>query len=122
MRHVRCTAARAMSTSLRTHAASCHSWIASLVLLAGCSSATDGPPVEPSFDSKADSFVDFSSAEDISFGDTVSGTFDQDFQFFIYRFDAAEGAALTAEVTHAGTSSSLNTTMYLYRLERGEDP
>lgn len=95
-----------------------------VVALGACSatSSESSELIEPSFDSKSDFFVDFAQADPIDFGDTVSGTFDRDLQFFMYTFEASEGAVITADITHAGSSSKLDTTMFLYRLRGGEEP
>jgi hypothetical protein len=86
--------------------------------LGGCAAeSTTDSIVEPSFDSKSDFFTDIAKSEPIAFGTTVTGAFERDFQFFAYTFRAREGAVVTAEVTHRGSASALDTTLFLYRLD-----
>ncbi|MGE0784192.1 MAG: hypothetical protein AB7S26_00790 [Sandaracinaceae bacterium] len=95
-----------------------------MLAVAGCMGAS--APVEPEFDgpgltAKADGFTHLDSAP-IEFGSAVTGEFTRDFQFFAYELSAREDAVLTAEVTRTGSSSRLDTTMFLYRLSDTEAP
>lgn len=93
-------------------------------LFVACTSQDDAGPqvVEPTLDGKADGFGDVEEGGQIDFGDEVRGAFDADFQFFVYRFFARSGAEVTAEVTQLGSSQGLDTTMFLYAMQDGEEP
>lgn len=82
----------------------------------------DDGVVEPNLDGKNDEFSGVENGGTISFGDAVTGTFDEDFQFFEYTFRAREDAELDIEITRTGSSRSLDTTLFLYRNEAGAAP
>jgi len=50
----------------------------------------------------------------LNFGAEATDEFDGDFQFHGYRFRAAAGATITADITHKGSSSKLDTTLFVY--------
>lgn len=83
--------------------------------------ASDGI-VEPSLDSKSDEFSGVENGGTLRFGEAVEGTFDQDFQFFEYTFRAREDAVLDIEITQAGSSRDLDTTLFLYRNDANGAP
>jgi len=97
--------------------------LAVALALTGCAadSISDGV-IEPSFDDKSDIYSDIAAAESLDFGDRAEGVFDRDLQFFAYKFHAADGAKVSAEVTQRGSSRDLDTTMFLYRLADGAHP
>jgi len=89
-----------------------------LLPLAACdqpADEADGGIVEPSVDGKSDEFSGVEDGGTIRFGETIDGTFDEDFQFFEYSFRAREDAVLDIEITQAGSSQGLDTTLFLYR-------
>lgn len=99
--------------------------ILALLPLAACDtqeSEQDAGVVEPSLDGKSDEFSGVENGGTISFGDEVRATFDEDFQFFEYTFRARENAQLDIEITQAGSSQGLDTTLFLYRNEAGASP
>ena len=77
--------------------------------------ASEDGVVEPSIDGKSDEFSGVEDRGTLRFGDTVDGTFDEDFQFFEYTFHARANAELDIEITQAGSSRDLDTTLFLYR-------
>ncbi len=77
--------------------------------------AVDAGVVEPSIDGKTDEFSGVENGGTLRFGETVDGAFDEDFQFFEYTFRAREDAQLDIEITQAGSSRDLDTTLFLYR-------
>lgn len=99
-------------------------FFACLLAFVGC--AAPGDLVEPEFEGpglagKADGFSNIDSTE-MRFGDELDGEFTRDFQYFAYEFEAREDAVIRAEVTQRGTSRSLDTTMFLYRLSATSEP
>ena len=61
----------------------------------------------------------------LNFGAETFEQFDGDFQFHGYRFKAVAGATITADITHKGSSSTLDTTLFVYGPRKtgfGEDP
>ncbi|MGH1344522.1 MAG: hypothetical protein ACRBN8_23385 [Nannocystales bacterium] len=87
--------------------------------LSACDSAPpssgDGGLVEPSLDGKNDEFNGVEDGGFIGFGDTPEQVFDADFQFYEYGFSARKNAVLDIEITQAGSSRGLDTTLFLYR-------
>ncbi len=99
--------------------------ILALLPLAACDqpeSGGDSGLVEPSLDGKSDEFSGVEDGGTLRFGETIDGTFDEDFQFFEYTFRAREDALLDIEVTRSGSSQGLDTTLFLYRNEPGAAP
>ncbi len=99
--------------------------LVALLPLAACDTtepAQDAGVVEPTIDGKNDEFSGVENGGTISFGDEVTGTFDEDFQFFEYTFRAREDAQLDIEITRTGSSQGLDTTLFLYRNEAGASP
>ena len=95
-----------------------------LLPLTACDSSepeADGV-VEPGLDGKMDEFSGVEDGGVLRFGETVDGVFDEDFQFFEYSFRAREDAVLHIEITRAGSSSDLDTTLFLYRNAPGSAP
>ncbi len=90
-----------------------------LLPLSACDPSAEGNPedgiVEPSIDGKSDEFDGVEDGGTIRFGESVDGSFNEDFQFFEYTFRARADAELDIEVTRAGSSSGLDTTLFLYR-------
>ncbi|MEM9189001.1 MAG: hypothetical protein AAGF12_07480 [Myxococcota bacterium] len=95
------------------------------LFVAGCAVSAD-EPLEPRFEgpglnAKADGFSQVETSN-LDFGQTATGEFDEDFQFFAYEFAAREDAEIRAEVSRRGSSSRLDTVMFLYRLSDTEEP
>lgn len=76
---------------------------------------TDDGIVEPGVDGKSDEFNGVTDGGTLRFGESIEGSFDEDFQFFEYTFRARADAELDIEITRSGSSSSLDTTLFLYR-------
>ncbi len=99
--------------------------IVALLPLAACDqpeSGADPGVIEPSLDGKSDEFSGVEDGGPLRFGEVVDGTFDEDFQFFEYTFRAREDAQLDIEITQAGSSRDLDTTLFLYRNDPGSAP
>lgn len=50
----------------------------------------------------------------LAFGAPSNGRFDEDLQFEGYRLAVRDGASVRVEVTHAGTASKLDSTLFVY--------
>ncbi|MEM9861450.1 MAG: hypothetical protein AAF938_07530 [Myxococcota bacterium] len=90
-----------------------------ILALGGCASDTVDTE-EPVFDGAADGFGNVEDLGSIRFGGEVTGTFDEDFQFFSVSFAARANAQIRLDVTQSGSSRDLDTVLYVYR--DGEAP
>ncbi len=82
-----------------------------LFLLAACA---DDAVVLPTFGSGAADGIDTVTFHGSLAGDPVTGTFTTDQQFDGYLLDVRAGAEVKLEVTHKGSSSKLDTTVFVY--------
>jgi len=85
----------------------------------GCTSdsSPESGVVEPGIGGggKADFFADqVTDLGELAFGESRAGAFERDFQFDGYTFRARAGAQIVVQITHAGSSASLDTTLFLY--------
>lgn len=78
--------------------------------------------IEPSLDGKHDTVGGAKDQGLLGFGDEAAAEFDADFQFYAYTFDARANADITVEVTQKGSSQGLDTTLFLYRVNDGDEP
>jgi hypothetical protein len=81
---------------------------------AGCGEESSGPVLQPDLAGKADVAGGVRQLGAVDFAKARVGTFSKDFQFDGYNFVVADGAKVKLEVTHTGTSSALDTTLFLY--------
>jgi hypothetical protein len=74
-----------------------------------------GPLVEPPGDAaKADAADRVTLAGELLYGTAVTGAFTEDLSFFGYVLAARPGARVKLEVTHKGSSSKLDSTLFVY--------
>ena len=86
-----------------------------LLLVPACDAATSSQAVVPNLtDGKADVADRVVAAAPLQFEAAVTGAFDEDLQFFGHALEVRAGAEVRLDVTHAGTASKLDTTMFVY--------
>lgn len=89
---------------------------------AGEADTSDDGVIEPVLDGKSDELGGVDDRGELTFGATADASFDEDFQFFGYTFEARENAVVDIEVTQAGSSQGLDTTLFVYRLSDDAEP
>jgi hypothetical protein len=97
-----------------------------LALFTGCDAGPEDATIpQPDLQAgKGDATEALSRDEALRFGDEATGEFTRDLEFHGYRFRVGAGASFNAEVTQAGSSRGLNTTMFLFgpRQQNGAYP
>jgi len=83
-------------------------------LCACTAEATTSDIVEPPFDGKADLADSVTPKGALAYGEAVEGAFTSDLEFHAYTFAAVAAADVTLEVTHLGSSSTLDTTLFVF--------
>ena len=98
-----------------------HRWmlaaLATSTMTFGCAEpggSTNEPPETLTLSDREDLYNGVQRRGELEFGEAVQGELTLDFEMHAYTISAKRGAALTLEVTHRGSSSGLDTLLYLY--------
>tara|TARA_R110002073_G_scaffold74100_8_gene181306 strand:- start:10015 stop:10887 length:873 start_codon:yes stop_codon:yes gene_type:complete len=84
-------------------------------LLLACTGAEDIEILEPTFGAKTDVSDAVSIEGVLAVNGEAIGSFEEDLSFQGYRFRVGEGAVIKLEVARKGSSSQLDTTLFIYR-------
>lgn len=87
-------------------------WLA-WVLVAGCNGGGK-QIVQPIGEGKTDFMSGVLARGELDYGVPVEDSFTHELEFHSYVLHAADGAAITAEITQKGTSRDLDTTLFLF--------
>lgn len=89
-------------------------WLAVAALCACVADDTDDAVVPELGGGKADAVDHVEDRGALAFGTPSNGVFDEDLQFEGYRLAVRDGARVRVEVSHAGTASKLDSTLFVY--------
>jgi hypothetical protein len=85
-----------------------------LVLIVAACSPENKTVLEPILDGKTDVLSEVNYRGRLEYGGQSEGEFVNDFQFDAWTFQAGAGVGVTIDTTHAGSSSELDNTLFLY--------
>lgn len=98
-------------------------FIGAALLTAACGTPVEDEAVQPSINGGKADGLGVSVIDGLDFGEDVQGRFESDLQFDAYEFLVGERSKVTLDVTRKGSSSKVDTTMFIFGpKQNGEYP